>query len=114
MDAGIAEDSDVETLEDCRRRRLDVRPLFEDHQCIGDEPVAGGGRFQRLLAEALCIGRIGEDEMERLHRADGAEVRRVTPENLRPSLQAERLDVRLQQSPALDALLDEECLTAPP
>jgi len=113
MHACIAEGSDIEPLEHGRRRGLNIRPLFEDHQCIGDEPVAGGGRFQRLLAETLRVGRIGENQMKRLHGSDAAEAGRITAEDLGSALEAERFDVRLQKSPALDALLDEECLPAP-
>nr|CAI0336319.1 hypothetical protein SHINE37_40173 [Rhizobiaceae bacterium] len=108
MHARVAEGADLQQFVAIDDGRLNIGTLLEDRKGAADEPAAAGCRVERPLAEALGIGRIGEEQVERLHRADAAERRRIAPEDLRAADHAERLDVGMQEPPALDALFDEE------
>ena len=58
--------SDVETRRQARRR---IRPLLQHAERARLEPAARGGARERLLAEALAVGRVEKDEVERRDRA---------------------------------------------
>ena len=91
MHARVAEGAHFEKLVAVNGGRLNIGPLLEDRKGAIDEPAAAMGGVERAFAKALGIGRIGEEEMERLHRPDAAKRRRITPEDLGAADHPERV-----------------------
>ena len=71
----------LELVESLRRVEAGLRRLLDHDQRAGREPAARARRGERLLGEPLAIGRIEEDQRERLDRMRRAELRGIAPED---------------------------------
>src|SRR5205807_8681151 len=91
--SGIVVDAALELVEARGRRESGLRGLFHHRQRGGREPAAGARRRQRALRQALAIGRIEEDERERLDRMRGAQPGGIAAEDLADAAEPERRDI---------------------
>ncbi len=90
----------------------DIGALFQNRERTGHEPAALGGGGERLFAEPLRIGRVGEEKLKRLQIADGAEIGGIAAQDAGAAGKAERLDVFPEKPATLDAVFDEEDVSA--
>ena len=95
----------LESLRRGERRRL---RLFHHQQRARRQPAAVAQRGQRLFREPLAVGRIEEDQRERLHRMRRAEIGGVAAIDFCHAAEPERLDIVAQQRARLRAIVDEQ------
>lgn len=93
MHLGFAEQAVIDKVEPILQHRMHIGPLFKNGKRARHQPAAIGSRRQRLLSKAFAIGRVGEEEMERLDGTGKTEISRIAAEDTRPAGQAERFDI---------------------
>ena len=93
--------------ETLRRLESGACGFLDDDQRVRYKPATVARRGERLLGEALCVGRIEEGERERLDRMHRPQFRRIAPEDARDRRKAERLDILPLQRACFGAVVDE-------
>src|SRR3990170_6977984 len=107
-DPGIAVAPPVDLRKRSGPGDLHIRALLED--C--DRPVTGPTAFncgrKRAFSQFFAVRRVAEDEIERLERAQRAELGCIAPPDLGDAGQAQRLHIAADGCARLGALLDED------
>src|SRR4030095_10596503 len=91
-DLSVVIASPLDSLELRRRCECGIGRLLHHDQRAWCEPAAGVRRGERLLGQALAIGRIEEHERERLDRMRRTKPGGIAAEDARDAAEPERRD----------------------